>query len=267
MTDEERTRLASTFDTAAALYQRARPEYPAALYDHLLDVTRPLTGARLLEVGCATGKATRPLAERGFRLTCVEPGAALAAAARQNLAVHDVEVVEQRFEDWDPAGRRFPLVFAATAWHWIDPAARFRRAAEVLTADGHLALWDAVHVLPVDGDPFFEDLQEVYDELGESRPSDAVLPRPQRLPDDRFDIEASGLFDLIDITQYDWETTYDTDGYIDLLDTFSGHIAMPRSKREHLDREIRRRLALRPNGQVGRHWGAVLRIARRRPET
>lgn len=107
---------------------------------------------------------------------------------------------------------------------------------------------------------FFENLQEVYDELGESRPSDAFLPRPQQLPDDRSDIDASGLFEVIDITQYDWETIYDTDGYIDLLDTFSGHIAMPRSKRDHLDREIRCRLALRPDGQVRRHWGAVLRV-------
>ena len=28
------------------------------------------------------------------------------------------------------------------------------------------------------------------------------------------------------IAQYDWETTYDAEGYIDLLNTFSGHIAM-----------------------------------------
>jgi trans-aconitate methyltransferase len=75
----------------------------------------------MLEVGCATGKATRPLARRGFRTTCIEPGAALAAAARANLAGSDVEVVEARFEDWTPAGEPFALVFAATAWHWVDP--------------------------------------------------------------------------------------------------------------------------------------------------
>ena len=40
----------------------------------------------------------------------------------------------------------------------------------------------------------------------------------------------------------DWETTYDADGYLALLDTFSGHIAMEDAKRAHLYAEIRRRL-------------------------
>jgi cyclopropane fatty-acyl-phospholipid synthase-like methyltransferase len=108
--DDERERLAATFDRAAELYQRARPEYPSELYDHLVAITGLAAGARLLEVGCATGKATRPVAQRGFRITCIEPGAALAAAARANLADSDVEVVEARFEDWTPAGEPFALV-------------------------------------------------------------------------------------------------------------------------------------------------------------
>ena len=97
----------------AELYQRARPEYPSELYDRLLHVTDLSPGARLLEVGCATGKATLPLAKRRFRITCLEPGADLAAAARANLASFDVTVVEARFEDWEPPCERFVMVFAA----------------------------------------------------------------------------------------------------------------------------------------------------------
>lgn len=81
--DDDRERLAATFDRAAELYQRARPECPEELYDELLAVTDLSPGAHLLEVGSATGKATIPLARRGFRITCLEPGAALAAAARR----------------------------------------------------------------------------------------------------------------------------------------------------------------------------------------
>lgn len=262
--DHERERLAGTFDRAAELYQQARPEYPSELYDHLVRITGLSAEARLLEVGCATGKATLPLAQRGFRITCVEPGAALAAAARANLADFDVEVVEARFEDWIPAGEPFALVFAATAWHWVDPAVRYRRAADALEPRGYLALWGAGHVIPYGGDPFFEELQEVYDEISESRPADVTLPRPQELDDDREEIEASGLFQVIDIRQYDWETVYDAEGYIDLLNTFSGHIAMQDWQRDRLYGEIRRRLAQRPDGRVRRHWGGVLQVARRR---
>lgn len=91
-----------------------------------------------------------------------------------------------------------------------------------------------------------------------------ALGRPQELADDRDEIEAGGRFDVVDITQYDWETVHDADSYIDLLNTFSGHIAMQPWQRDRLYGEIRRRLAARPDGRLRRHWGAVLRIARRR---
>jgi SAM-dependent methyltransferase len=261
--DDDRERLAATFDRAAELYQRARPEYPDELFDELVAVTALAPGDHLLEVGCASGKATSPLARRGFRITCLEPGAALAEAARRNLEAFDVEVVQARFEDWTPADR-FAMVFAATSWHWIDPAVRYQKAADVLRRGGHLAFWGAGHVIPYNGDPFFEELQATYDEIGESLPSDSVLPRPQELSDDRVEIEQSGLFDVVLIRQYDWETIYDADGYIDLLNTFSGHIAMQDWQRDRLYGEIRRRLSRRPDGRLRRHWGAVLHVARRR---
>ena len=56
---------------------------------------------RLLEIGCATGKATLPLARRGLAITCLEPGPELAAAARRNLADFPaVRVVTTDFETW-----------------------------------------------------------------------------------------------------------------------------------------------------------------------
>lgn len=108
-------------------------------------------------------------------------------------------------------------------------------------------------------------MQEIYDEIGESLPTNATVPRPRELRDDREEIEASGLFEVVDIEQYDWETVYDAQGYIDLLNTFSGHIAMHDRQRDRLYGEIRRRLAQRPDGLVRRHWGGVLQVARRRP--
>jgi len=188
----------------------------------------------------------------------------LAALARQRLVGFDVDVVEERFEDWRPCVEPFDLVYAATAWHSIDPAVRYERAAAALGADGFLALWEAGHVIAYDGDSFFEEIQEIYDEIGKGLPPGSLLPRPQELPDDRADIEASGLFEVLDITQYDWETSYDGEGYIELLSTFSGHIAMQAWQRDRLFGEVRRRLAQRPDGQLHRHWGGVLRIARRR---
>ena len=263
MTDERET-LRATFDAAADRYDRARPEYPRALFDELCRRTGLAAGDRVLEVGCASGKATRPLASRGLRLTCIELGPALVQAARRNLAAFaDVEVIQADFESWRPADPTpYAAVVAATSWHWVDPAVRYRRAWELLRPGGHLAFWTAMHVLPPTGDPFFEEIQTIYDEIGESLGPE-VWPQPREIGDDRGEILSSGLFELVSVTQFDWELTYDAERYIDLLDTFSGHIAMATWQRERLYAEIRRRLALRPDGLVRRHWGAVLHVARR----
>jgi SAM-dependent methyltransferase len=260
----DRNHLRNTFDSVAASYADARPTYPAELLDALVSAAGIAPGDRLLEVGCGPGTATLPLAERGFRITAVELGAGLAAEARRRLAGYpDVSVVTGSFETYPLGERSFDLVYAATAWHWVDPAVRYRRAHEVLRPGGHLAHWSASHLVPRDGDPFFREIQDVYDEIGEGVPGDHVWLGPGDLPEETRETEASGLFEVTLVRHVDWETTYDADGYLALLDTFSGHIAMEEAKRAHLYAEIRRRLALRPDGLVRRHWGAVLHVAAR----
>lgn len=262
---DDRERLRTTFERAANLYHEARPEYPAQFFDTLVEMAGLRAGDQLLEIGCATGKATISLAERGFRITCVELGRDLASTARRNLAAfRDVVIVECAFETWQPsAGIRFDLVFAATAWHWIDPATRYQRAWDALRPGGHLAFWSAAHVLPDDGDPFFSEIQEVYEEIGEGLPEGVTWPRPGEPPDSRDEIESSGLFEDIVVRHFDWEISYTAEEYLRLLDTFSGHIAMEAWKRDRLYGEIRRRLGQRYDGRLRRHWGAVLNVARR----
>jgi SAM-dependent methyltransferase len=262
---DDRTRLRQTFDTVAQLYDQARPQYPAELFDQLERLASLRPGDRLAEIGCATGKSTVPLARRGYRITCVEIGAGLAERARRNLAgFGGVDVIEADVETWPPpAGTRFDLVFAATAWHWIDPALRYRRAWELLRPGGHLAFWGAQHVFPAGGDQFFREIQDVYNAIGEGLPADASWPRPGELADERAEITRTGLFGEPVIRHFDWEIRYTAPEYIALLDTFSGHIVMTDGQREHLYGEITRRLAQRPDGLLRRHWGAALHVARR----
>jgi len=262
---DDREHLRTTFNSASSRYHRARPEYPAALFDALVRLARLRPGDRLLEVGCATGKATIPLARRGFQITCVELGADLAAEARRNLhGFPGVTIVNEAFETWEPPQPGFALVFAATAWHWIDPAVRYRKAWELLRDGGHLAFWSATHAFPAGGDRFFHEIQDVYDEINEGLPAGAQFLEAAELPDERAEIEATGLFTDVEIRHFGWEIEYTAEEYIRLLDTFSGHIAMAQWQRDRLYGEIRRRLAERPGGRLRRGWGAVLHVARRR---
>ena len=272
----ERERLRRTFDAVAGEYQDARPEYPEALYEALISMTGVVAEVdELCEVGCASGKATLPLARRGFAIDCVELGGALAAEARRNLAGFGrVRVEHADFESWAPGQSPgtvrddgfggFGLLFAATAWHWIDPAVKYRKARSLLRPGGHLAFWEAVHVVPESGgDPFFAQIQDVYDEIGSGVPAGWVSPTPATLPDGRAEIEASGQFTDVAVRRFDWEIRYTADEYIRLLDTFSSNLSMATWQRDRLYGEIRRRLARRPDGLLRRHWGAVLNVARR----
>jgi SAM-dependent methyltransferase len=254
--------LRRSFDTAADLYEAARPSYPEELFDDLLELAGLERGSRLLEIGCATGKATRPLLERGFSIVCVELGVQLAAHGRTNLAGLPVEIRVAPFESWEAEPESFDLVYAATAWHWLDPAVRYRKAHQLLRPGGHLAFWSAQHAFPPDFDPFFTGIQQVYDAIGESHEGEWPPAPPDTIPDSTDEIEATGLFGEVNVKRYLWETTYSAEEYIALLNTFSGHISMARCRRERLYREIRDRIGRRPQPKIRRHWHTILHVAR-----
>jgi protein-L-isoaspartate O-methyltransferase len=71
--------LSAGFDEAAEVYQRTRPVCPPQLFDDLIGLAGLSPGNRVVEIGCGTGQATVPLAERAMAVTAVEPGPNLAA--------------------------------------------------------------------------------------------------------------------------------------------------------------------------------------------
>lgn len=257
--------LRGTFDGAAEVYDAARPDYPAELYRDLIELSGIRPGDRLLEIGSGSGKATRQFAEHDFRIVCIELGEQLAEVARKNLSTFSgIEVVTSSFEDWEPKGRRFDLVYAATAWHWIDRDIRYVKASSVLKPGGHLAFWSATHAFPAGFDSFFTEIQEVYEAIGESYEGTWPPPPPEEIPDQTAEIVASGLFDVVGVRRYVWAQAYTAEEYIALLETFSGHRAMTEEKRQVLYGEIRDRFGSRAEGRVIRHWHSILQVAQLR---
>jgi SAM-dependent methyltransferase len=260
----DREYLRTTFEQVAELYDRARPGYPAPLFDDLAALAPLHDESRILEVGCGPGKATIALAERGYRITAVELGAQLAAIGRRNLSGFPrVEVINADFETWRPPRAQFDAVVSFTAFHWIDPAVRFAKSASLLRDDGALAIAETEHVLLPDGDLFFAEVQEDYDSVLPDAKADG--PRhPDDVGDLCAEIETSGFFRDAFSRRYLWEVTYTADEYVAVLDTYSPHRALDDRTRARLHDRIRNRIEARPEGTVRKTYLATLNVARLR---
>ena len=216
-----------SFDRRAALYDAVRPGYPDALVDDLLD----RTGARrILEIGAGTGKATQAFARRGCAITALEPGANLAALLRRNVPA--ATVIETTFEAWPEAPH--DLVMAAQAWHWVDPALRYAKAAQVAPALAIISNEKAA--LPRE---LGAELDAVYRHHAPAlvdEPRDGVAAKRAVFGGE---LAASGLFGEIDVRLYPWTQPYAATAYVQLLDTYSDHIVLPDVERRALYAAIR----------------------------
>lgn len=250
------------------LYDRARPNYPPEVFDDLSALARLSAAARLVELGCGTGQATLPLAERGYEITCVELGEQLAAVARRKLAgFPNVEVINANFENWQPAHAEFDAAVAFSAFHWIAPELRYTKTASLLREYGMLAVVSAKHVLPSDGDRFFVEVQEDYEAVVPEDPNTKAgvggPPVPEIVKDLSDEISASGCFRNVGARRYLWDVSYTADEYIGVLNTYSGHRAFDDDTRERLLARIHQRIEARPGRQVRKTYLTMLNVAER----
>ena len=263
--DAARLARARTFDEIAELYDRARLGYPEQLFDDLFSLAGiDPASAKMLEIGCGTGQATLPLARRGCQLLCIEMGPNLARLTRHKLEQFpDVEIVNARFEDWEPNGKKFDLVFAANSWHWMDPRLRYAKAAALLRPGGSLVFITSQHALPPGFDTFFADIQDCYEAIGVARLS-WPPPPPDQVPDSREEIEQSGFFLDARAARYLSVHEFTADEHVTLMSTASDHRLMEPAKRDQLFSQMRRLIAARPGGRIRKDVLTILHLARSR---
>jgi SAM-dependent methyltransferase len=264
MADGDRRHLGRVFDEVAELYDRVRPAYPDALFADLAAITALDERSAVLEVGCGTGQATRSLAARADTVTAVEPGAGMAALARQRLAGHDnVSIEESGFEDWDDAGRRFDLLVAASSWHWVDPAVGWRRAREVLRPGGWMAILGHVVVRRVGEPEVYAETADLHERFAPGRPGWGHPPLEDevRATDEGWGEpnDPGGLFGETTVRWYPTVQWFDGAGFADLLRTTSLYRELDPDVREPLLDAVAERIRTRMGDRAPRRYLSVLR--------
>ena len=142
----------SSFNSNHELYDKVRPDFPAAAVDGLVsDMMRLTPGkSRILEVASGTGKFTRALVNRGYcgddtsnsLLVAVEPSQGMIDSFQKNFPNNWPPVVKASAYDMSPdiASTSFDAVIAAQAFHWFGNAKALKEFARVLVDGGKLGL-------------------------------------------------------------------------------------------------------------------------------
>lgn len=234
MTREQRM----VFDEEAELYDQARPRYPAGLFDDLFAYASLRPGSRILEIGAGTGKASKSLAERGYPMLCLEPGANMARVARRNLEGYPTaEVQITTFEDWPAAEGAFGLVASAQAFHWVDPSVRYAKAAAALGPGGCLALfWN--RPMAASG-PLEDRIQSHYETHAPNLAHKPPGGRQIVVHHYANELETSGLFEDVEYRSHEWSQAYSADEYCALMRTQSDHRLLDPKVHARLDHGIR----------------------------
>lgn len=237
--DPRRHRLRAGFDNAAEDYQRTRPVCPPELFDDLIDRAGLQAGNRVIEIGCGTGQATVPLAQRGLAVTAVELGAGLAAVARRRLASFpSAEVVTCSFEDWKPHGAPADAVVAVNCLHWIDPQLRYSKPYELLRPGGAMVVAGCQWATPPDAERFWTDVEQDYRAVGKGSPP----PPPEQIGLQHFPPEAASFFEEVASLRYPFQVRYSADDYLTNLATQSGTHALGEARSAEFLARVRHRL-------------------------
>lgn len=205
------------FDAQAAVYARARPPYPPALWERLRLRGLLEQGRHVLDLGAGTGQATGPLLAAGLEVTAVEPGPHLAAQLQTSYPA--AKLVIARAEDVELPEQSFDLAVAATSIHWMNLSVVLPKVHRLLRPRGAFAVWRNVFGDPeAAATPFRNRVAQIVQ-------ARATPPRPGPDPEDlaltRDQLTSTGLFIVEEAAVFRWSIGLDEGQVRRLFGTFS----------------------------------------------
>jgi SAM-dependent methyltransferase len=234
------------FDEIVVNYDKSRWDYPAALFTDIVNYS--VQGIKkALEIGAGTGKATKPFLDAGYDVTAVEMGRNMVDFLLDKFKTNNnLNVINATFEEAVLNENTYDLIYAASAFHWIDAEIGCPKVFRLLKNGGVFALFRNNGV-QFENDELYNDVQAVYEQhyythyKSDNRPiritkmtyDDFMKPAEIHRG---FRFESLEQYGFADVTMklYNAVLTYDADEYIALMDTMSDHRAMSETNRAAL---------------------------------
>lgn len=158
----------TSHDALAHEYDAGRIGYAADLYDLIVEYGVG-SNAKILDVACGTGLASRPFIENGYDVTGVDDSQGMLDVARRRLP--EATWVRGRAEALPFDDASFDVTLSAQALHTFDREAALREMVRVLRPNGIVALW---WKQLLSDDPFARLRDDVARELGVEPPAEGL---------------------------------------------------------------------------------------------
>jgi SAM-dependent methyltransferase len=218
---------ATGFARATAVYQRARPGYPAATVRWLTRQLGLRSGTTVLDLAAGTGKLTRALPATGATVIAVEPVGPM--VAELVTSVRDVLPVAATAQALPFADGAADAITVAQAFHWFATDAALGEMVRVLTPDGAIGLvWNHRTL----DDPLQHAVEQIITPHRRDTPSHASGRW-------RAVVEASPVVEVAATHAVPHDVATDADGLVDRVLSTSYIAALPAAARADVAARVR----------------------------
>jgi len=235
-----------TFDTVSDKYAKFRPGYTEELYKTIFDYVTLDHSAKAVEVGIGGGQATLPILQTGCELTAVEYGENFSRLCKEKFKEYQkFSVITDKFENVMFADAKYDLVYSASAFHWIPEEIGYSKVYAMLKNGGVFARF-ANHPYRDKGNPVLskeiDDLYARYYYKYYGKERETIKEYTEEEAAQRAQIAAKYGFVDIKYALFHRTRTFSAEEYIELLGTYSDHIAIEETLRKEFFEKIEEKI-------------------------
>lgn len=250
------------FDKAADYYDQFRPSYPSEVLHQIIEKTRLNKDKLVLEIGSGSGKATEMFENLGCHILCIDPGENLVKLGRDKFANHkQIEFKLGRFETLDLQKNMYDLIYAAQSFHWVPQPIGYQKCADLLKADGYLALFWNMYILydtAID-----RELLTLSDKYGGFADFLSEKQCEQRIQNITHQIQEHNYFEQPEVFRVLWEEEYTAETLYGFIMTGNHFIQLPQDVKERAKAEVQT-LCEKHGGTIKRPYLCVLYLSKKK---